>query len=87
MYFVNLFQSYHDSQDAVLVTKSYNGDLAEADQSHHEEAVEVESSVAKSVAQGVSCEVLSTYAEGAATTDTSTVNNTTGAAEVKHNLT
>jgi hypothetical protein len=76
-----------------LVTKSYNGDLAEADQSHHEEAVggipelEVESSVAMSVAQGVSCEVLSTHAEGAATTDTSTVNNTTGAAEVKHNLT
>lgn len=75
-----------------MVTKSYNGDLAEADQSHHEESVcgipelEVDSAATMSVAEGVSSERQSTQAEGAATTDSCIVNNTAEAAEVKCNL-
>jgi hypothetical protein len=91
-FLLTIFQSYHDSQDAVLVTKSYNGDLAEADQSHHEESVggipelEVESVVAMSVVEGVSNEMQSTQAEGAATADSCIMNKPAEAAEVKCNL-
>lgn len=89
---LTIFQSYRDTQDAVLVTKSYNGDLAEADQSHHEESVdgipelEVENATAVSVAEGVCSEGQSTQPEGAATSDSCIVNNTAEAAEVKCSL-
>lgn len=35
----NHVPSYHDSQEVTLSAEGYNGDLAEADQSHHEETV------------------------------------------------
>jgi hypothetical protein len=84
-----LLQSYCESRDAAMGAKAYNGDLAEADQSHHEEPVgdipelEAESAVAMSVAQDAPSEGQSTQAEGAATADTCIMHNATDAAEVK----
>ncbi|XP_023701631.1 uncharacterized protein LOC111861362 isoform X7 [Cryptotermes secundus] len=81
-------RGYHDSRDAGLSTKAYNGDLAEADQSHHEESadagipeLEAESAAAMSVAEEVSSEGQSTQAEGVATPDSCIMNNTTNATE------
>lgn len=81
-------RGYHDSRDAGLSTKAYNGDLAEADQSHHEESadagipeLEAESAAAMSVAEEVSSEGQSTQAEGVATPDSCITNNTTNATE------
>jgi hypothetical protein len=83
------FKGYHDSQDAGLSDKAYNGDLAEADQSHHEESadgipeLEAESTEAMSVAEEVSSVGQDTQAEGVATADSYIVNNTGNATEVK----
>jgi hypothetical protein len=82
-------KGYHDSRDAGLGTKAYNADLAEADQSHHEESadsipdLETESAAAMSVAEEVSSEGQSTQTEGVATADSCVVNNTADATEVR----
>ena len=86
------YQTYHESRDTTLGAKAYNGDLAEADQSHHEEPVgglpelEAESAVSMSVAEEVPIEGHSIQAEGASTIDSCIVNNAADAAEVNCNL-
>jgi len=86
---LSFYQTYHESRDTTLVTKAYNGDLAEADQSHHEEPVvgipelEAKSAASMSVAEEVPSEGHSIQAEGASTIESCIVKD---AAEVNCNL-
>lgn len=85
---LSFYQTYRESRDTTLGTKAYNGDLAEADQSHHEEPVvgipelEAESAASMSVAEEVPSEGHSIQAEGASTVESCVVNNAADAAEV-----
>jgi hypothetical protein len=84
----SFYQTYHESRDTTLGTKAYNGDLAEADQSHHEEPVvgipelEAESAASMSVAEEVPSEGHIIQAEGASAIESRIVNNTADAVEV-----
>jgi len=84
----SFYQTYHESRDTTLGSKAYNGDLAEADQSHHEEPVvgipelEAESAASMCVAEEVPTEGHSIQAEGASTIEPCIVNNAADAAEV-----
>jgi hypothetical protein len=85
---LSFFQNYHESRDTTLGAKAYNGDLAEADQSHHEESVdgipevEAESAASMSVAEEAPSDGHSIQAEGATAVDSCIVNNGADAAEV-----
>ncbi|XP_069679374.1 pericentriolar material 1 protein-like isoform X6 [Periplaneta americana] len=66
--------NYIGSRETTLGTTTYNGDLAEADQSHHEETddmpeLEAESAAAMSASEKVPTEGQSTQAEGAVAMD------------------
>lgn len=73
-------------------TKAYNGDLAEADQSHHEEPVvgipelEAESAASMSVAEEVPSEGHNIQGEGVSTIESFIVHNAVDATEVICNL-
>jgi len=84
----SFYQTYHESQDTTLGTKAYNGDLAEADQSHHGDPVagipelEAESAASMSVAEEVPSEGHSIQTEATFTIEICLVSDAADAAEV-----
>jgi hypothetical protein len=85
------YQAYHESRDIALGAEADGGDLAEDNQSHHEEPVdgtpelEAESAASVSVAEAVPREGHSIQAEGASTIEVS-MHVAADAAEVNCNL-